>query len=68
MASKWPIDPGIIDFDAEKQEKFLQGKNTVATTGSKLNDCINRFIVSILFEFLAASNAMVANKSNSVRR
>jgi hypothetical protein len=43
--------------------QFLPGKNIVATIGSKLNDCDNRFMIFIFFGFLVASNAMVADKS-----
>jgi hypothetical protein len=39
---------------------IFAGKNIVATAGSKLNDCINS-------EFLAASNAMVADESGVLR-
>jgi hypothetical protein len=39
MAPKWPIDPGIINFDVE-MGNVLPGKNIIATIGS---------IFSILF-------------------
>jgi hypothetical protein len=46
----------------------LPGKNySRVKIGSKANDYINIFYVATFFEFLAASNAMVADESG-VRR
>jgi hypothetical protein len=43
--------------------KFSPKKSTVATKDTKLNDSVSRFFISTIFEFLAASNAMVADES-----
>jgi hypothetical protein len=43
------------------------GKIMIVALDCNLNDCIKRFYFSIFFEFLVASNAMVADDSG-VRR
>jgi hypothetical protein len=42
--------------------QFWAQKITVVTLESNLNDDITRFYFSIFFDFLAASNAMVADE------
>ena len=48
--------------------QFLFKKITVGTIENNLNDYINIFFIVTFFEFLAASNAMVADESGVRRR
>jgi hypothetical protein len=43
--------------------QFLNKKNMIVTIGSKANECINIFLIATFFEFLAASDAIVADES-----
>ena len=66
MAQTGPNPPWRRRF-RHREAKFSPGKITVATKDTKLNDGVSRFFISTIFEFLAASNAMVADQSG-VRR
>ena len=47
--------------------RFSNKKIKLVAIGSKSNDCIKIFFIASFFEFVAASNAMVADESG-VRR
>jgi hypothetical protein len=50
---------GIIDFGKEMGKKIT----VVTIDNKKLNDGVNGFFITTIFEFLAASNTMVADES-----
>ena len=68
MAPNGPADPGVIDFGMTMANSCTHKIILhVVTIGSQANDYINIFFIATFFEFLAASNAMVADESG-VRR
>lgn len=66
MAPKWPSSPAVIDFGT-MMGHFLPKKNTVDTVDAKVDDGVKSFYFSYFLDFLAASDAMVADEGG-VRR
>jgi hypothetical protein len=48
-------------------DQFSAGKITLVTIDNNLNDDVNNYFIPNFFEFLAASNAMVADETG-IRR
>ena len=65
MAPNGPADPWRHRFRCDDGQ-FSHKKIVLVTRGSKANDSSNIIFIANFFEFLAASNAMVADESGVI--